>query len=723
MSLSLALNTALNGLKTSQNAINTTADNIANIDTEGYSRKVYSQTSVVLQTGLTIGAKTTVNQRQVDEVLAKQLATESGILQDLDVQSYYLKLIQAQMGTPTASSSLGHNIANIQSALESLGIETDKINAQSTAVDAIQAALEQIRALSDSIQATRLEADQALGSLADEATQILSELDALNTHIVRVDTVGSTSSDGLKDRRDTLISRLTEIMDIQTYQRSTGETVILTASGKPLLDNEARVISHTPVSATGSLISYSGGQINGFYAGSFDITNEIKSGEAAGLITLRDTTLTEMQNALDELSSELTGMLNKAYNSGTNYPNMTYQSEGTKTFIDSSVQNISITNGDVKLVIFDETGNQAASVSLTGELEFTSGTIDDLANRIQEWLREGTTGPKLTTATVNVNADGHFTVDLGTSVYGFAFRDESGSTKGCDTAPVTIAFDTDGDGTADKTSEGFSSFFGLNDLLYTTGKDTVYDSKIISAGVGVTATAGTIYFSDKSDGMRYASVSIDAGDDIRTIADKINSDDVLKDKIEAQVVHEGAGYRLRLISLDNEQTELTCDTASNILNKLGMSSSVAGLGTALQLRSDIADTPSLLCTGTVLYNESTRSYYISNTDNSTANALAAVFTQNIAFDAAGRLGGTTATLSAYASSIVSNLANNVHSLETKIASQSDLVTTLYSKNQEVSGVNLDEELANLIRFQRTYSAAAKAFQTATELLEILDGLV
>ena len=723
MSLSLALNTALNGLKTSQNAINTTADNIANIDTEGYSRKVYSQTSVVLQTGLTIGAKTTVNQRQVDEVLAKQLATESGILQDLDVQSYYLKLIQAQMGTPTASSSLGHNIANIQSALESLGIETDKINAQSTAVDAIQAALEQIRALSDSIQATRLEADQALGSLADEATQILSELDALNTHIVRVDTVGSTSSDGLKDRRDTLISRLTEIMDIQTYQRSTGETVILTASGKPLLDNEARVISHTPVSATGSLISYSGGQINGFYAGSFDITNEIKSGEAAGLITLRDTTLTEMQNALDELSSELTGMLNKAYNSGTNYPNMTYQSEGTRTFIDSSVQNISITNGDVKLVIFDETGNQAASVSLTGELEFTSGTIDDLANRIQEWLREGTTGPKLTTATVNVNADGHFTVDLGTSVYGFAFRDESGSTKGCDTAPVTIAFDTDGDGTADKTSEGFSSFFGLNDLLYTTGKDTVYDSKIISAGVGVTATAGTIYFSDKSDGMRYASVSIDAGDDIRTIADKINSDDVLKDKIEAQVVREGAGYRLRLISLDNEQTELTCDTASNILNKLGMSSSVAGLGTALQLRSDIADTPSLLCTGTVLYNESTRSYYISNTDNSTANALAAVFTQNIAFDAAGRLGGTTATLSVYASSIVSNLANNVHSLETKIASQSDLVTTLYSKNQEVSGVNLDEELANLIRFQRTYSAAAKAFQTATELLEILDGLV
>ena len=159
------------------------------------------------------------------------------------------------------------------------------------------------------------------------------------------------------------------------------------------------------------------------------------------------------------------------------------------------------------------------------------------------------------------------------------------------------------------------------------------------------------------------------------------------------------------------------------MGKLGLSRSVAGLGSELYLRSDIAQTPSLLCTGTVQYDAKNRSYFISNTDNSTANALAAVFTQSVSFSAAGQTGATTATLSAYASSIVSNLANDINSLGTKIASQSDLVTTLYSKNQEVSGVNLDEELANLIGFQRAYSAAAKAFQTATELLELLDSLV
>lgn len=723
MSLSLALNTALNGLKTSQNAINVTADNIANIDTEGYSRKVYSQTSLVLQTGLTVGAKSSVNQRQVDEVLAKQLATESGKLQNLDVQNYYLQLIQAQMGTPTASTSLGHNFASIQAALESLAIETDKINAQSSCVDALQAALTQIRTLTVEIQQTRLETDRALESLAEEATEILSELDTLNTHIVRTDTVGSMSSDGLKDRRDNLVARLSEIMDIQTYERSTGETVILTRSGKPLLDNEAHPVSHTAVSATGSLITYSGGQINGIYAGSFDITNEISSGEMAGLITLRDTTLTQMQNTLDELSSQMTSLMNQAYNTGTNFPNMTYQAEGTRTFIDSSAQTINIASGDVKLVIFDESGAQSHSVSLTGELGFTSGSIDDLANVIQTWLREGTNGPKLPTAMVGVTSDGHFKIDLGTSVCGFAFRDETGTTPGCDAAPAAIEFDSDGDGTADKTVQGFSSFFGLNDLLYTTGKDTVYDSKIISSGVGVSSKAGTIYFSDKSNGMRYASVEIDAGDDIRTIADKINSCEELKDKIEAQVVREGAGYRLRIVSLENEQTEITSDGTSNILGKLGLSRSVAGLGSELYLRSDIAKTPSLLCTGTVQYNAKDRCYFISNTDNTTANALASVFTESVPFNSAGQTGATTATLSAYASSIVSNLANDINALGTKISSQSDLVTTLYSKNQEVSGVNLDEELANLIRFQRTYSAAAKAFQTATELLEILDSLV
>ena len=154
-----------------------------------------------------------------------------------------------------------------------------------------------------------------------------------------------------------------------------------------------------------------------------------------------------------------------------------------------------------------------------------------------------------------------------------------------------------------------------------------------------------------------------------------------------------------------------------------MGQSVAGFGTELYLRSDIARTPSLLCTGTVQYDASKRLYYLSDSDNATANAMSEIFAQSIAFSAAGSLGGTKTTLSAYASAVVSNLANKINALGTKISSQSDLVTTLYSKNQEVSGVNLDEELANLIRFQRTYSAAAKAFQTASELLKILGDIV
>ena len=165
------------------------------------------------------------------------------------------------------------------------------------------------------------------------------------------------------------------------------------------------------------------------------------------------------------------------------------------------------------------------------------------------------------------------------------------------------------------------------------------------------------------------------------------------------------------------------DAGNKILDQLGLTTSVAGTGAELFLRADVASNPGLLCTGVVQYDGPNRCYYISDTDNSVVNEMAALFDDTVTFEAAGSTRKTTATFSAYATSLVSGLSNAISALELKKDSQSDLVTTLYSKSQEVSGVNLDEELANLITFQRTYSACSKAFQTASELLEILDNMV
>ena len=734
MSLSSSINSALNGIKTSQKAIDVVSSNISNVNTEGYTRKVYSQKTLVSGNGILCGAISNTDLRQVDTKMLAQLRTETGTLQKYNIRSYYLDLIQAQMGQPSSEHSIASRITAMQTAFESLGVDVDKLNAKSTAVTSMDTALTQIRDLSDQIQSLRFEIDQELSALCEEATDILNQLDKLNDDIVRTNAISGQSADDYKDQRDLLITRLCEIMDIQSYERSSGETVILTASGKPLLDKDGVVISHEPSASSGASISYSSGSITGIYAGAFDITAEISSGEMSGLINLRDIELPDMQAQLDELAYRLTLDLNSTHNKGITYPDTVYEMTGTRTFIDPSRQKISLSDGDVKIVLFNADGSQAYVTSLVEELGFSSGTISEMCEKIQDWLQNDPDGPHLDTAKIAVNTNGNLEIDLGNSSYSIAFKDEVSSLKGSEENSISVGFDANGDSIADQTYSGFSNFFGLNDLIVSTKTESVYDSDIITSGslMGIKGKT-TLFFSDAEHGLNFGSISVSGGDTLQTIAKKIN--ETLKDAsgnqiVKADLIKEGTGYRLRLTNINGNQMEITEAsttvngiTGASILNRLGITPSHAGYASQLSIRSDILNSPALLNTAKVQYSPETGQYFLSDSDNSLANEFAKIFTTTVDFNPAGNLSKISTTLSGYASCIVTSLATNLNDAVSKTDYQTELVTTLYQKEQEVSGVDLDEELAMLLIYQRSYSAAAKALTTSLEMLELLDDIV
>ncbi len=734
MALSSAINTALNGIRTSQRAIDVVSENVSNVDTEGYVRKSYSQKTLVLNNGQMSGAISNTDLRQVDTKMVAQLRKETGILQSSSVRVYYLDLIQAKMGQPASEYSVSNRVAAMQTAFESLGVDADKLNAQSTAVTSVDTALSQMQELSAQIQALRLEIDQEISALCDEVTGILEQLDKLNDDIVRTSALGGQSADNYKDQRDLLITRLSEIMDIQSYERSSGETVILSGGGKPLLDKDGVIVSHEPAASTGSLISYSAGGITGIYAGSFDITKEITSGELSGLISLRDTELQDMQTQLDELAFQMTKQLNAVHNKGVNYPNSVYEMNGTRVFIDGDKQNISLSGGDVKIVLFNSDGSEAFNVSLTGELDFSSGSINEMCEKIQDWLRNAVDGPHLTNASVGLDLDGKLHLDLGDSAYSIAFKDEKSVLLGSEEGSVSVNFDANGDGTVDQSYSGFSNFFGLNDFIVTSKKDSVYESEIISAGslMGIKGKT-TIHFSDTVHGLNFGSIDVSAGDTLQTIAEKINTtlvDESGNQIVKADLVKEGSGYRLRISNIDDNQMEITQTmttvngiTSGNILNRLGLNVSHAGYAAELAVRSDILKSPGLMNTGKVQYSSDTGKYFLSDADNSLANEFAKVFTQSLDFGSAGSFSKIKTTLSDYAASIVSGLATNLNEANSTTDYQTELVTTIYKKEQEISGVDLDEELSLLLAYQRSYSAAAKALTTSLEMLEMLDSIV
>lgn len=104
-------------------------------------------------------------------------------------------------------------------------------------------------------------------------------------------------------------------------------------------------------------------------------------------------------------------------------------------------------------------------------------------------------------------------------------------------------------------------------------------------------------------------------------------------------------------------------------------------------------------------------------DNSNARALAQLQNASISF-ASGP-----ATFSSFYDSLVSKIGLDVMSAKNTVAQDNAFTQQLTTLRESNSGVSLDEELSNLVIYQRSYQASAKLITTADEMLEMVIGII
>ncbi len=103
--------------------------------------------------------------------------------------------------------------------------------------------------------------------------------------------------------------------------------------------------------------------------------------------------------------------------------------------------------------------------------------------------------------------------------------------------------------------------------------------------------------------------------------------------------------------------------------------------------------------------------------------LANLMTGAAAFDPAGSLSGASISFADYASSIISLSSSAAASTATNLSTQEALQTSLTQKQSEKTGVNLDEEMSQLLIYQQSYAASAKVISTTQQLLQILNDII
>ena len=87
------------------------------------------------------------------------------------------------------------------------------------------------------------------------------------------------------------------------------------------------------------------------------------------------------------------------------------------------------------------------------------------------------------------------------------------------------------------------------------------------------------------------------------------------------------------------------------------------------------------------------------------------------------MNGNSSTFEDYYNSLVSKVGGDLQSADGYFTHQSNMVVQLENRRESISGVSLDEEMVNLIKFQTAYDAAAKLITTADELLQTVLNMV
>ncbi|MFW0777624.1 MAG: flagellar hook-associated protein FlgK [Rickettsiales bacterium] len=336
MSLSLALNNALSGININQNALSVLSQNIANANTAGYSRKIINQSAVYLD-GRGSGVSIDDVSRKVDSFLLRSIRLQSASVGRLGTVADYADRTQLLLGSPGSQNSLPNYLGNFFNSLQTLAQTPENSTLRVGAANNGAAIAREIRALAQSLQDMRLQAENDINAAITVVNTNLRDLKALNETITEDTLLGKDLGD-LLDRRDIVLRNLAEYMDIDTYEKENNEINVFTTSGVSLLDDSAYQLSYTPISSTASFVGnatlspinvyrlndqgqFTGQPVQLVSGGtSSQVVSGLTGGKLRGLIDTRDREIPNLLAQLDNVAANLRDEFNRVHNAGIGFP-------------------------------------------------------------------------------------------------------------------------------------------------------------------------------------------------------------------------------------------------------------------------------------------------------------------------------------------------------------------------------------------------------------------
>jgi flagellar hook-associated protein 1 FlgK len=618
------LGTGLSGLRAMQRALDTTAHNIANVSTDGYSRqRVDFATRTPQSLGgnwVGSGVDATAVRRVYDQYLSQQTRTSGGNLARLEAFSTQAERLDNMLGDTT--NGIGASLQSFTDAINEVSSTPSSVPARQVLLSQAQAMVERLQNYDSRLRDMDADVNTRIAGEARDITTLAKDIAKLNENISAAAAASGNPSNDLLDQRDTLIDQLSAKIGVSVVADGNALNIFV-GNGQPLvLGSTASQITTAPDAIDPERLTLA----LQTPSGTVDISKSVSGGTVGGLLDYRRQMLDPARNDLGRITLAVVNQVNNQHHEG-----------------------------------MDLNGYLGGDFFTVGGVD----TTDSLANT-------GTATLAVTRTNVGaLTANDYVLLKTGS---GYTLRDKA--------TGAAVAFTGTGTVADPILFDGLSLVVGAGSA--TGDQYVIHPTREAISGLSVAIT----------DPSRVAAAA-----PIRAAAATTNSG---TGKITAGEVLDPTNANLLTTTniVFTSATTYSVNGGPNIAYTAGSNIDVNGW------RVQISDAPGTGDTFTVRSNAGAVG------DNRNAFALADALK-------AGVLDGGTTSVASAVERLTSDIGLATQSAQMSRDAAQSVNEADIAARDAVSGVNLDEEAANMLRFQQAYQANAQIIAIAGQMFDAL----
>ncbi len=703
MSLNAIMNTATSGLTTAQTQLRVVSDNVSNVNTPGYVRKIGDQISLSSH-GMGVGVEVARIRLATDRFLQAASLNAGAEAARQGVRHELYDHIQSLFGDPGGNGFFSQ-VDAVFAAFAASAEDPASSPRRQDALFRTQSLFGEAGRIGEQIQAVREDADGRIQGAVEKANALLQQIEGLNLEIARA-TVVSGDASGAETAQAALIGQLAELVDIRVSARPVGGVSIRTGAGALLAGEGAATLTYTRAGTVTSETAFNeiwvtepGGQKR-------PLLDNVASGEIKGLVELRDIEAPATAERLAELVARFADELNRAHNANSSVPappSLTGRNVGQS--FENAIAGFS---GQTTIAVTNASGviQARADIVFSGATMTVNGAAATPATFLT--VLNAQLGGSATASFV----DGKLTIAAGGG-NGVAIADDPASPS-------------------DKTGRGFSHYFGLNDLI-TTDRPGFYETGLTAASAhGFTAGEALRFrFTGESGSkLRDIQVVIPPGGTVGDLITALNDPATGVGRFGAfalsangSLSFSGYGSPPPVMSV-LEDTTVQVPSGVSVTELFGLGGGVrASRADGFSLRSDIRQSPSRLALAQLNLSAAVGASALSPGDGRGALLLADAGERTANFSPAGDSLGGSISVSRYAAELSGEIGGRAAAAKNRSDTATALATEASARQSAYEGVNLDEELVLMTTYQQAFNASARLIQAARDMYDTLLGMI